>query len=326
MVTQYSPVVLERLGLIVCTRDRTASLVALLDSIAACGAVPKVIVVVDSNLIDATALAVASRELAEPSVILYLRSKPGLPYQRNLGVAEIINSPEFRSCEVLAFLDDDVEVFETYFSNLLGLFDDYPNVIGIGGIDGHGPTPVGKSLLLRAAMVTSRKDGVVLPSGFATLPNSSEYFVRTEWFPGFAMAFRRKVFESHRFDDRLAFYGEDLEFQLRIRGLGDLMVCNRLQVRHKAAPTSRDSIRDKWSYSDGFRWALSRRSDNHVNGTAVIYSTVCLLIVELLRFLVTCEEDYKLACWGHVDFLSRLIRREEVQKLRRLVIEKGSSL
>lgn len=304
------------MGLVICTRDRTASLIELLDSIVSCRAIPQIVVVVDSNPTDATALAIVHRESTYPAVIQYLRSTPGLPYQRNLGVVEIINSPKFNPCDIIAFLDDDVEVSETYFSNLLDLFDEYPKVIGIGGIDQNSPKSVGKSLLVRAAMVASHKFGVVLSSGFATLPDSSKRAVRTEWFPGFAMAFRRTVLESHRFDDQLAFYGEDLEFQLRIRRIGELMVSNCLQVRHKAAPTSRDSIRDKWSYSDGFRWALSRRLDNHVSSTAVLYSTACLLTIECLRYLLTWRHEYKLAFLGHVDFLSRLIRGEEVQKLR----------
>ena len=281
--------------------------------------------IVDSSSTDATALAMSNREFADPAIIQYLRSKPGLPYQRNLGVAEIIRSPKFQSCEVLAFLDDDVEVFDTYFSNLIDLFDEYPNVIGIGGIDQNITNSVKESLLVRAALVTSQKFGVVLSSGFATQPSSSERNVGTDWFPGLAMAFRRSVLESHRFDDQLAFYGEDLEFQLRIRSSGDLMVSNCLKVRHKAVPTSRDSIRDKWAYSDGFRWALSRRPDNHVTRTAVLYSTTCLLIIECLRYVLTRRYDYKLAVLGHVDFLSRLVRGKEVQKLRQTTIEMGSS-
>lgn len=304
------------MGLVVCTRDRTASLIELLDSIASCRAIPQIVVVVDSNPTDATAIAIVQKESAYPAVIQYLRSTPGLPYQRNLGVVEIIKSPKFHSCDVITFLDDDVEVSKTYFSNLLDLFDEYPKVIGIGGIDQNSPKSVGKSLLVRATMVASHKFGVVLSSGFATLPDSSKRAVRTEWFPGFAMAFRRTVLESHRFDDQLAFYGEDLEFQLRLGNFGELMVSNHLQVRHKAAPTSRDSIRDKWSYSDGFRWTLSRRLDNHVSSTAVLYSTACLLTIECLRYLLTWRHEYKLAFLGHVDFLSRLIRGEEVQKLR----------
>ena len=304
------------MGLVVCTRDRTASLIELLDSIESCKAIPQIIVVVDSNSTNATALAVIQKESEYSAVIQYLRSTPGLPYQRNLGVVEIINSLKFNSCDVIAFLDDDVEVSDTYFSNLLDLFDEYPKVIGIGGIDQNAPKLVGKSLLVRATMVASHKFGVVLSSGFATPPDSSKRAVRTEWFPGFAMAFRRTVLESHRFDDQLAFYGEDLEFQLRLRSFGELMVSNHLQVRHKAAPTSRDSIRDKWSYSDGFRWALSRRLDNHVSSTAVLYSTACLLTIECLRYILTWRHEYKLAFLGHVDFLSRLIRGEEVQKLR----------
>ena len=326
MVNQLSPVVLERLALIVCTRDRTTSLIDLLNSIASCGEAPKVVVIVDSNSTDVTAHAISQRGSAGLIAIQYLRSEPGLPYQRNLGIAAIIESPKFRSCEVIAFLDDDVEVSEAYFSNLLNLFDEYPKAIGIGGIDLDSPKLANESLWLRAALVSSHKFGAVLSSGCTTPPDPSARIVRTDWFPGFAMAFRRTVFENHFFNDHIAFYGEDLEFQLRIRSFGDFIVSNRLFVRHKNDPTSRDSIRDKWSYSDGFRWALSRRADNRVSSIAVLYSTLCLLAFECVRYLLTRRHESKLAFMGHVDFLSRLIRGKEVQKLRPNIIEKRSFL
>jgi hypothetical protein len=90
MLDQLSPVGPERLGIIVCTRDRATSLINLLNSITSCRAVPKVVAIVDSNSADVTAHATSQRGTAGPIAIQYLRSELGFLYQRNLGIAAII--------------------------------------------------------------------------------------------------------------------------------------------------------------------------------------------------------------------------------------------
>lgn len=74
MLDQLSPVGLERLGLIVCTRDRTTSLIDLLNS----------------SSTEVTAHASSQRGPVGPLSIEFLRSEPGIPYQRISRIATII--------------------------------------------------------------------------------------------------------------------------------------------------------------------------------------------------------------------------------------------
>lgn len=315
-MSQYGISSHEHIGLILCTRDRTTSLLELLSSIALCSPGPKVVVIVDSNKTSNTEDAVAKIQRSFPFTLKYLSSDPGLPHQRNIGINFLLNSPEANACDIFAFLDDDVEVAENYFAVLSELFEQFQGAIGIGAASHVPQMRTRQSLALRIAFAESRRPGHVLRSGFATLPDHSIDVGETEWFPGFAMTFRRSVFHRHLFDGNLAFYGEDLEFLIRAGTLGQLLVSNKLEVRHKADELGRDSIRDKWSYSDGFRWALSRRTDNRVSSALVLYSTLFLLLLECISYWRSSEDRHKLAAKGHLDFFLRLIRGHEVQKLR----------
>lgn len=311
----------EHIGLVICTRDRTTSLLELLSSIAMCNPCPKVAVIVDSNRTSRTADAVAQIQRALPFTLKYLSSASGLPHQRNIGITFLLNSPEATSCDLFAFLDDDVEIAENYFAVLHELFEQFQSTIGVGAANHMYQTCTPQSIALRIALADSRRPGHILRSGFATLPDYSREVGETAWFPGFAMTFRRSVFQRHLFDSELAFYGEDLEFLIRAGTLGQLLVSNRLEVRHKADESDRDSIRDKWSYSDGFRWALSRRTDNQVCSVLVLYSTLFLLVLECIGYSYTRDAQHKLAAKGHLDFFFRLIRGREVQKLRATSVE-----
>jgi hypothetical protein len=90
MLSQLSPVGLEHLGLIVCTRNRATPLFDLLNSIGSGRAAPKVVAIADSNSTEVTAHASSQRGPAGPLAIDFLRSEPGIPNQRISGIAAII--------------------------------------------------------------------------------------------------------------------------------------------------------------------------------------------------------------------------------------------
>jgi hypothetical protein len=90
MLSQLSPVGLEYLGLIVCTRSRATSLFDPLNSIGSRRAAPKVVAIADSNSTEVTAHVSSKRGPVGRLVIEFLRSEPGIPYQRISGIAAII--------------------------------------------------------------------------------------------------------------------------------------------------------------------------------------------------------------------------------------------
>jgi GT2 family glycosyltransferase len=310
------PTVQRRIAVIVCTIRGRATLAALLNSICRCNTIPAVLVIVDAS----------SHQTAENLdydsfggagfKVIRIDSSRGLPHQRNNGLEFVVSQEEFRDCDIFSFLDDDVEVGQNYFEELVRCFDSFHDLVCVGATDSESQLRDNPSLALRLAMVTSRSCGKVLTSGFATLPKSDTVLSSSEWVPGFAFSFRRSVFQSHRFDDRILFYGEDLEFQLRISQLGRIGISNRLHVSHRQSPLLRDSIRDHWSFTDGFRWSMTKRFPGRVKKSAVIWSTIALMILEAGRFVRHGAHRPPYELLGHLDFFRRLVSFSEVEKIR----------
>jgi len=305
-----------RVAVIVCTRGRP-SLDNLLQSIRICQPVPSVVVVVDASIGQTPGQTSIEHSGGTPMRIIRVGATPGLPHQRNIGVDFILSREEFCDCDIVSFLDDDVEVSPNYFNELTRCFDFKEDLIGVGAVDDGQVQVQNTRLVFRLMLVTSRHRGKVLSSGFATLPSAVAFLSESEWVPGFAMSFRRYVFETNQFDHRISFYGEDLEFQLRIAHLGKIAISSSLRVRHKQSPLSRDSIRDHWSYSDGFRWSMAYRFPHRVTSFAVIWSTMGLMLLEVARFARSGARRRPSELLGHYDFLCRLMSKKEVEKLRK---------
>lgn len=304
-----------RVAVIVCTRGRP-SLANLLQSIQECRPVPAVVIVVDASPGRIPGLTLTEDAGEIPIKFIRVGSDPGLPHQRNVGVEFLLSRDDFRNCDILSFLDDDVEVSSNYFGELARCFDLEEKLITVGAVDDGQKNIQISHVALRLALVTSRRNGKVLSSGFATPPIADAFLSETEWVPGFAVSFRRYLFETYRFDDQISFYGEDLEFQLRISHLGKIAISNRLRVIHRQSPLSRDSIRDHWSYSDGFRWSMVHRFPCRVKRLAVIWSTLCLMLLEAVRFIRKGTSGGPAELLGHCDFFCRLLSFRQVEKIR----------
>jgi len=248
--------------------------------------------------------------------VVRIQTSPGLPHQRNIGIDYILSEPEYHECDIVTFLDDDVVVAEDFFEQLITAFNSEKNLVCLGAVSDLHNTHHKSPLILRVAKVSSRKPGEVLSSGFATPPVANSGLTKSHWVPGLAMSFRKMVFQSHRFNERIAFYGEDLEFQLRISHLGTTAISSRLRVTHRQSPLMRDAVRESWAYSDGFRWSLASNFPKKVKKKTVLWAIAWLLILESLAFLRYRNRSHLEAVFGHSDFLCRLFRGEEVEKLR----------
>lgn len=120
---------MRRLGIVVPTHNRAASLRRTLTSVMAqsyAGARPE-IVVVNNNSSDDTAAACA--EFA-PAVRLVDEPRQGLSYARNTGIAAL---PHFEDDDVIAFIDDDIEALPGWAAALMDAFDAAPSADCVGG-------------------------------------------------------------------------------------------------------------------------------------------------------------------------------------------------
>lgn len=120
---------MRRLGIIVPTHNRAASLRRTLHSVLAqtyADGAPE-IVVVDNNSSDDTAGVCA--EFA-PGVRVVHEPRQGLSYARNTGIAVL---KHFTGDDVIAFIDDDIEAGPGWIAALAAAFDAEPSVDCAGG-------------------------------------------------------------------------------------------------------------------------------------------------------------------------------------------------
>lgn len=165
----------------------------------------------------------------------WMRTEPGLPRQRNLGVASISEG-------IVHFIDDDSIVEPRYFDAIMRVFSTDPHglVGGVGGVITNLP-PHAPGRLLRAFQLDSASHGVVLPSGRNVLVFSASSPLDVDWLSGSSMSYRREVFDEFRFDESLAGWalGEDVDFSYRVRQRYRLVVTPDARTEHRQSDLER---------------------------------------------------------------------------------------
>jgi glucosyl-dolichyl phosphate glucuronosyltransferase len=114
-------------SIIIPTRNRAVSLAAALESIAkqTVGHNRFEVLVVDNGSTDHTANMVDGFRASLPNLRYFLADNPGLHVGRHKGLFEA-------KAEILSFIDDDVEVFQTWLEGIAKAFED-PEVVLVGG-------------------------------------------------------------------------------------------------------------------------------------------------------------------------------------------------
>ncbi len=152
--------------------------------------------------------------------------------------------------EIVFFIDDDCEISPDGLSGLRSCLDEHPESMGAGlvvyqsGPDGQ--VSIGEDGGFRKRLydlVGYKKKRRVSLSGSGK--GISALAGPAEWLSGGSMAFRKTVFESMRFNEKLETFGpyaifDDIEFSHRVyRRYGSLFVAERGWIIHRSAPGDR---------------------------------------------------------------------------------------
>jgi GT2 family glycosyltransferase len=161
--------------------------------------------------------------------LVHVRSKPGLTHQRNVGIAS-------SQGDAVLFLDDDVELDERYVDEVAGLLESDASqsldavrgtVVECSGGQPHRPAATRSwrhtfgQTLERVFLLAGDGDGRLKRSGFPTrLSQGKPSYVQV--LSGCSMCFRRKVFDTVRFDEKLTGYGwmEDVDMSRQLQEKG----------------------------------------------------------------------------------------------------------
>ena len=222
--------------MIIPTYKRYDDLKVCIQSIITQSRLPQELIIVDDDNLPEVPLKNDCEQLGI-KVIYRQKDKPGLTASRNLGIT-------LTHCDLLYFLDDDVELFEHYLANIEKVFiqDLAQKIGGVGGIIANeAPLTLTKKLrrfLDRLFLVTGPIEGKVLPSGFCVnfgaTGNIFDDITCVDFLAGGVCAYRAKVFEQFSFDEQFKGYGlgEDKDFSYRVSKAWQLVVTPDAQLNH----------------------------------------------------------------------------------------------
>jgi GT2 family glycosyltransferase len=212
------------LDVAVCTRDRREHLRRCLASVAAQTTPPRRILVVNGG--DPLGSLGVPAEVVD--------AEPGLPHQRNVAL-------DLLDGDIVAFLDDDVELRPEYVERVLTWFAEHPQTVGVSGnIDNDVPFTAA-SRAFRRAFCLSTGDGILRSSGEVIYLRRPAAPARVQAVSGSNMVWRRASIQRLRFDESLEGYAymEDVDFSLRAGLKGELWMLPNAHLVHHRTETSR---------------------------------------------------------------------------------------
>lgn len=252
------------LSLIICTYRRAKAVERLLAELQGQTHAPDEILVVDGSPDTQTEAVVEARQSPSPSpIVRYFRAPDehrGLARQRNFGIARAKGA-------IIAFLDDDTVPVPEYFERILACFERNTDAAGVGGyiveanwtradrstrpglgsfcLDGWIRRDDYRWRVRRlCGLASPLSPGWLPPSGHGRPvsflpPDGQDHHV--EFVMGGASAWRRSVFQRHRFSPHFEGYGlyEDLDFCIRVAREHPLILCTAASLEHYHDSSSR---------------------------------------------------------------------------------------
>ena len=235
---------MDKIALIIATKDRPAELKRLLSSLNAQTEFIEQVIIVDSSSFQKRKPFPRRKEKIL-RIDYFPFDVPSTSQQRNFGMTRVVPDISW-----VGFLDDDVvfdpKAIEEMKKVLRKLKDD--DKIGGLGFNQINHPPLEFQRFKEFSLVEKtgfyhRQKGVVLPTGFQTLIGTVTQDVEVEWLPSTAVLWKKDILANHLFDDWFSGYGylEDLDFSYALGKKYKLMVIAAAKYYHFPAPSGRGS-------------------------------------------------------------------------------------
>lgn len=226
------------IAVVICTYKRAASVAAFLRTLASQDRKPEQLIIVDASPDDETERTFRDRDdrncLAD-SVSYFHVAEPrrGLTRQRNFALPLI-------STDLVAFFDDDVRLLPSCLAEMEKAHRENQNVVGVGAVVENDCAPPWLVWRLRRSLriVPDLRPGSYCRSGMSIpwnfLPPGTDSIVEGDWLSGCAMMWKTAAVRETCFNEAFNGYasGEDLDFSLRMRPKGKLVVTGKAKVLH----------------------------------------------------------------------------------------------
>jgi len=226
------------------TKNRAEVLKRLLNSLLKQTVLPKEVLVVDDSTNEQTKSLVESltSKFSEKGVqIGYVRGKgQSVTEARNRGIA-------FTTGRIHCSLDDDVVLYPDYVQEILKVFAEHPNAVGVAGhvvnVSKASPHQNAIARLFPSFFVESNR-ARVLPTGIS-YPYPLTRIINGEWLNGSNCSYRREVLKQFRWDEKLMRYSlcDDMDFSLRVQKAypKSLLITPSARVIHEHSQVARIS-------------------------------------------------------------------------------------
>lgn len=276
-------------AVIICTRNRCADLVHTLHSLTKQTELPDELIIVDSSTIpvknEKTFEQIFNDSNFGATRLKYLHTAPGLPFQRNVGVAHATS-------EIIHFLDDDVELDAQYLQSMNDVFTKNTHYAGgMGAVQNipHSYRYKAYSRLAKIFMLQRNfANGKFTPSGLPTHAYGKNSFMNVEALGGCCMSYRASVFQKHRFDEQLGGYAfmEDCDFSRRVSFEASLFFNPEAKMLHLVSPIARDGIvKNRAMYLRNYRYLFFKNvyPRNRIAILFFAWSIIGLFVVAAIK-------------------------------------------
>ncbi|MCK5611736.1 glycosyltransferase family 2 protein [Candidatus Pacearchaeota archaeon] len=206
------------LTVIIPTYNRPDDLETVLNSIMAQTERPKEVLIVDdsSNELIENLCKKMSDNLHEKNInLLYIRNnrERSSAIARNIGI-------EHCTGNIVMFLDDDVILEKEYIKQILKVYKEKPNALGVQGIIPSLAVKRKRNIMNKLCFSFHTEKGKcrVLPSTHNTYPYLVDEVIQCQWLSGANKSYKREVLQRFKFDENLKKYAfkEDIDLSYRI--------------------------------------------------------------------------------------------------------------
>jgi len=223
---------------IIITKDRYDDIVECIKSILGQTILPIELIIVDASKTKKIRSVIRNLLNKQNINFVYIYSKPGTGYQRNLGIRKAKG-------DIIFFFDDDVILDENYHQEVLNVYrsDRNKKIGGVGGVikNFHRFSKTAKTYRKLFFLPTGEGNDDMLPSGSPNFTTKPKNIKEVRVLSGCNMSYRKDVLKDFKFDESLGGYalGEDADLSYRVSHKYKLVVTPFAKLEHKVSGISR---------------------------------------------------------------------------------------
>ena len=234
-----------KISVVIPTKNRFHDIIKCIESILIQTLLPDEIVIVDAS--DTQELNPKIKELkSEKTKFVYVHTKPGVCYQRNIGI-------ERSGGDIVFFLDDDTILEKDFIKEIVNIFENDKEK-KVGGVCGDiiNSKTQNRSVMyhIKRAISTvlatiffhikiGSGNGKFRVSGFPTYCYGTNKIVNVECLPSGLTAFRREVLNEFAWDENI-YYMTDDDFSYRVSRKYKNVYTPYARLIHNVSPAGRE--------------------------------------------------------------------------------------